>query len=79
MFHDEGASTDVTGMGVLSSAEMTDGKGSRTSPEKLKPFRPKVYFLDWNLHVQMRKLKHTKDGVDDMMCVFQVRFEIFGE
>lgn len=38
MFQDEGASIDVTGMDVFSSAEMTDGKGSRTSPEKLKPY-----------------------------------------
>lgn len=43
MFHDEGASTDVTGMDVFSSAEMTDGKGSRTSPEKLKPFRKNTF------------------------------------
>lgn len=37
MFHDEGASTDVTGMGVSCSALMTAGKGSRTSPENEKP------------------------------------------
>lgn len=32
-----------------------------------------------DIDVQMRRSKHTKDGVDDMMCVFQVRFEILGE
>lgn len=37
MFHEEGASTDVTEMEVDSSAEMMAGKGSRISPEKLKP------------------------------------------
>lgn len=34
---DDGASTDVTGTLVLWSAWMTAGKGSLTSPEKLKP------------------------------------------
>lgn len=37
MFHEEGASTDVTGSLVSSSALITAGNGSRTSPEKLKP------------------------------------------
>lgn len=37
MFHDDGASTEVTGILVSSSAVMTDGNGSRTSPEKEKP------------------------------------------
>lgn len=37
MFHDEGASTAVTGIFVSSKARITAGKGSRTSPEKEKP------------------------------------------
>jgi len=37
MFHDDGASTEVTGRLVFSKAWMTAGKGSRTSPEKLNP------------------------------------------
>jgi hypothetical protein len=37
MFHDEGASTDVTERCVSSRALITAGKGSRTSPEKEKP------------------------------------------
>lgn len=37
MFHDDGASTDVTGILVSSIALITAGKGSRTSPEKEKP------------------------------------------
>jgi hypothetical protein len=37
MFHDEGASTDVTGSFVSSRALITAGKGSRTSPEKENP------------------------------------------
>lgn len=37
MFQDDGASTEVTGSLVCSMALITAGKGSRTSPEKLKP------------------------------------------
>ena len=37
IFHDEGASTDVTGRLVAAIAAMTDGNGSRTSPENEKP------------------------------------------
>jgi hypothetical protein len=37
MFHEEGASIEVTGILVCSSAAITEGKGSLTSPEKLKP------------------------------------------
>jgi hypothetical protein len=37
MFQDEGASTDVTGIEVVERASMTEGKGSRTSPENEKP------------------------------------------
>lgn len=37
MSQDDGASTDVTATFVSSKARITAGKGSRTSPEKLKP------------------------------------------
>lgn len=37
MFHDDGASTEVTGSDVFVMASMTPENGSRTSPEKLKP------------------------------------------
>lgn len=37
MFQDDGASTEVTGFFVSSRALITARKGSRTSPEKLKP------------------------------------------
>lgn len=37
ILHEEGASTEVTGSFVSSRAWMTALKGSRTSPEKLKP------------------------------------------
>jgi hypothetical protein len=38
MFHDEGASTAVTGRWVSWRAVMIAGNGSRISPEKEKPF-----------------------------------------
>lgn len=37
IFQEDGASTEVTGSLVSSIARITAGKGSRTSPEKLKP------------------------------------------
>lgn len=37
MFQDEGASTAKTGISVVSRADTTERKGSRTSPVKLKP------------------------------------------
>ncbi len=37
MLHDDGASTDSTGTFVVSMAMIGSLKGSRTSPEKLKP------------------------------------------
>lgn len=39
MFHDEGASTDVTRRWVSSRALIIAGNGSRISPEKEKPSR----------------------------------------
>ena len=39
IFQDDGASTEVTGIVVSSRAWITAGKGSLTSPEKLKPAR----------------------------------------
>lgn len=50
IFHDEGASTDVTGREVSCSASMTAGKGSRTSPEKENPIR-KVSSVSWSTGV----------------------------
>jgi hypothetical protein len=37
IFQDDGASTEVTGTGDLANASITEGNGSLTSPEKLKP------------------------------------------
>lgn len=45
MSHEDGASTEVTGTFVSSSAWMTLGNGSRISPEKLNPA------LDVSVHI----------------------------
>jgi hypothetical protein len=42
IFHEDGASTEVTGTEVLSKASITGGNGSRISPEKLKPENGKM-------------------------------------
>jgi hypothetical protein len=47
IFHDDGASTDVTGSLVSSRALITAGNGSRTSPVKEKPIG-KCYTLSWH-------------------------------
>jgi len=52
MFHDEGASTAKIGVFVLSSAEITERKGSRTSPLKLKPV------------IYEQLAQQSRDGVD---------------
>ena len=47
IFHDEGASTDVTGSLVSSKLAMTAGKGSRTSPEKENPIHQYISQKLW--------------------------------
>jgi len=75
IFHDEGASTDVTGTVVSSRALMTAGKGSRTSPEKEKPLGD-VKKGEWNQGDRKGtgngdwKDRRTEDGVNDVVCFF---------
>ena len=66
MFHDEGASTDVTGILVSCRASITPGKGSRTSPEKLKP---ELTINDEILleHGKEKMTIRTENGVHDMI------------
>lgn len=56
MFHDDGASTEVTGTLVVSSALMTAGNGSRTSPEKLKPVSHSQQPTPWG-ELDMKRIK----------------------
>jgi hypothetical protein len=75
MFHDEGASTAVTGSFVSSRALITAGNGSRTSPVNEKP-------ANWLGAVRfMREVEgwKTKNGVYDVVRVFHGGLEILGE
>lgn len=61
MFHEDGASTEVTGIFVSSRALMTAGNGSRTSPEKLKPGRHQ-----WGCN-RYTNSPRTEDGINNMI------------
>ena len=81
MFHDDGASTDVTGRSVSSRARMTAGNGSLTSPEKLNPEREVSSHLTRGKDkekVHKRGLQ-TEDGVYDVICRLQGIGEIVGK
>lgn len=62
MSHDDGASTDVTGILVSWRAWITAGNGSRTSPEKLKPGTELAE--EGRLRLET---KRTEYGVHDMV------------
>ena len=74
MFHDDGASTDVTGILVSSRARITAVNGSRTSPEKEKPV-----FVSPKVGVGWKRKGFTEDGVDDVVCFFESTGEILRE
>jgi hypothetical protein len=74
MFHDEGASTDVTGIEVSSRAWMIAGKGSRTSPEKENPGRGALV-----VNVERGGKRQTEDSVDDVVRFFEGGREVFCE
>jgi hypothetical protein len=71
MFHDEGASTAVTGMEVSSRARMTAGKGSRTSPEKENPGDIRLVVLRKVKRGGKRGRRQTEDCVDNVVCFFE--------
>lgn len=73
MFHDEGASTEVTGILVSCMAWMMAGNGSRTSPEKLKPKRISVC-------ARLEPMwEPTKDGIDDVVGRSESSWKVFGK
>jgi hypothetical protein len=74
MFQDDGASTEVTGMRVSSSARITAGKGSRTSPEKEKP----GHFSE-TAGYEGSVESQTEDGINDVICFFYCGGEIICE
>lgn len=64
MFHEEGASTDVTGTELVANASMIIENGSLTSPVKLKPA------LEWapTLLYKACELGYsTEDGINHMV------------
>lgn len=83
MFHDEGASTAVTGSEVLFIASMTPEKGSRTSPVKLKPWR-RLSSVSRDEYAKPKEVlfgvaSSTKDGIQHVVGLLQGRREIFRE
>ena len=73
MLHEDGASTASTGTLLVSIAIIGSLKGSRTSPEKLKPEQRKFRNGDRNSG------DNTEDGVHNMICSLQRSFKILGE
>lgn len=66
ILHEEGASTERTGTLVFSIAVMTSLKGSRTSPEKLKPGKGKsttitkgLLLTEYCIHNMIRGLQRV--------------------
>jgi hypothetical protein len=76
MPHDEGASTEVTGMVVFSSASITVSNGSRTSPWKLKPGGP-VSQPPMQVLAPYTQCPHTEYSVNDVVSILQSSGEIF--
>ena len=72
MLQEEGASTDVTGNNVFLIASMTEGNGSRTSPEKLNPEVNQQQLWQQND-------RRTEYGINHMMRFIHSRGEIVRE
>ena len=75
MFHEDGASTEVTGREVCSNAAITAGNGSRTSPEKENPIWLSVWAVSRTSHTGER----TEDSVNDMVRLLERGGKVVGE
>lgn len=74
---------------MFSNAVITAEKGSRTSPEKLKPLPSKFRVWKGQKYGKLREtskgirgiggMLQTEDSVDNMVRAFQIRFEVFRE
>lgn len=73
MLQDDGASTDSTGTLVSSIAMIGSLKGSRTSPEKLKPDEREFGDEYWSFG------SNTEYGVHHMVCSLQGLSEVVGK
>ena len=74
ILHDDGASTESTGTLLFSIAMIGSLKGSRTSPEKLKP-EGQCKFGDGKMFFS----GSTKNSVHNVICSLQRFMEIFSE
>ena len=74
ILHDDGASTESTGTLLSSIAMMGSLKGSRTSPEKLKP-EGQCKFGD----EKMSFSDNTENSVHNVICSFQGSIEVLSE
>jgi len=70
MFQEEGASTARTGILVSRRASMTEGKGSRTSPEKENP---KMASMMWSVESRAEGKSVVKGTFRSSSC-FLSRF-----
>lgn len=73
ILHDDGASTESTGTLVVSMAMIGSLKGSRTSPEKLKPENCEFWDGYWSF------IGITEDGVYYMVCILQRVIEVLSK
>lgn len=73
MLHEDGASTANTGTLLVSIAMIGSLKGSRTSPEKLKPAQREFGTGSQNFG------DNTEDGVHNVICSLQRSIKVLGE
>lgn len=74
MSHDDGASTDVTGLSDFWRASITAGNGSLTSPEKLNP----SIWLDSRVQTT-GTIRQTENCIHNVIRVFRSGGEIINE
>lgn len=72
MFHEDGASTEVTSTLDLAKASMTGPNGSLTSPVKLNP----IFAVNETSSAADNVVLHTKDRIDHMICLFNGGMEV---
>lgn len=72
MFHEDGASTEVTSTLDFAKASITGPNGSLTSPVKLNP----IFAVNEMSSLDNFMVLHTKDRIDHMICLFNSRVEV---
>lgn len=72
MFHEDGASTEVTSTLDFAKASITGPNGSLTSPVKLNP----IFVVNKMSSPAAFMVSHTKDRIDHMICLFNGGVEV---